>query len=84
MHNSTDNKIISFLSDKPLWVWLLTFLVITGVLFGAFSLALYLLGIVPWIGVLIIIVAGLVWGGTMYLLHRHDDSRPGEEGREGN
>ena len=83
MHHSTDNKIIIFLAEKPLWAWLLTFLCITGVLFGAFSLALYLLGIVPWIGVLIIIVTGLVWGGIMYLLHRHDDSRPGEEVSEG-
>ncbi|MBN1798877.1 MAG: hypothetical protein JW822_09885 [Spirochaetales bacterium] len=64
--NKTENvfekSMASFLIDKPIWVWWLSHIVLTGVLFGIFYLALYLLTINWWVGVLILLVTGIVWG----------------------
>lgn len=59
-------KFTGFLRDKPIWAWWLFYLVSTAALFGVFRLALYLLGIKPWIGVLVLAATGLVWGTVMY------------------
>jgi hypothetical protein len=64
--NKTENvlnkSINSFLADKPIWVWWLSYIVLTGVLFGIFYLVLYLLTINLWVGTLILLITGIVWG----------------------
>lgn len=66
-------RLLGFLDNKKLWVWLLVYLGLTGILFGLSSLILYLLGIVPWIGVLALIAAGLIWGFIQFHIHRNTD-----------
>jgi len=64
--NKTENilnkSINSVLADKPIWVWWLSYIVLTGVLFGIFYLVLYLLTINWWVGILILLITGIVWG----------------------
>ncbi len=64
--NVVEKSIASFLSDKPIWVWWLSYIVLTGVLFGIFYLALYLLTINWWVGVLILLIVGIVWGSIKH------------------
>ena len=71
--NSIGKKILNFLENRKLWVWLLVYLGFTGIIFGMSSLILYLLGIVPWIGVLALIAAGLIWGFVQFSIHRGTD-----------
>ena len=71
MKNVIGKRLFKFLENKKLWVWLLVYLAFTGALFGLSSLILYLLGIVPWIGVLALIAAGLIWGFIKFSIHRN-------------
>ncbi len=71
MSSTIGKRLLEFLKNKKLWVWLLVFLALTGIIFGLSSLILYLLGIVPWIGVLTLIAAGLIWGFIQFSLHRN-------------
>jgi hypothetical protein len=64
--NVVEKSMASFLSDKPIWVWWLSYIVLTGVLFGIFYLALYLLTINWWVGVLILLIIGIVWGSIKH------------------
>ncbi len=59
-------KIDRFLQKRPIWAWWISYVVITGGLFGLFYLAFYLLGIKPWLSVLLLITAGIVWGSTKF------------------
>ncbi len=74
MSEKKNSRLREFLIDKPVWVWLLVYLFLTGVIFGLFNLILYLLGIVPWIGVLVLVGVGLLWGIVQYSLF-HKKSR---------
>jgi hypothetical protein len=65
--NIVMEKIATFLFDKAIWVWWLFYLAATAALFGVFRLALYLLGIQPWIGLLVLVGTGLVWGSVKYV-----------------
>ena len=51
----------SFLSDKPIWVWWIGYVLLTAVLFAIFYLAFYVLTLKWWIDALLIIVIGLIW-----------------------
>jgi hypothetical protein len=51
--NAIGKKIWSLLGGKPIWVWWIAYLLITGVIFGLLSLAYYLLTFQWWIAVLI-------------------------------
>jgi len=64
-------RLLGFLENKKLWVWLLVYLALTGIIFGLSSLILYLLGIVPWIGVMALIATGLIWGLIRFSLHKN-------------
>jgi hypothetical protein len=64
--NFLKKNVAAFLLDKPIWVWWLLHIVVTGALFGIFSLALYLLGIQWWVGVLVLIATGMIWGSIKY------------------
>ncbi len=71
--NGIGKKLLNFLENRKLWVWLLVYLGLTGIIFGLSSLILYLLGIVPWIGVLALIATGLIWGFIQFSIHRNTD-----------
>ena len=61
-----EKKVKSFLSGKPLWAWLASFVAISAVLFGVFYLVYAMLTIKWWVSVLVIIVAGVIWGAIMH------------------
>jgi polyferredoxin len=63
-------KMTSFLSGKPLWVWLTSYVAIAAVLFGVFYLVYSMLTIRWWVSVLVIIIAGVVWGSIVYSRQR--------------
>ena len=58
-------KVKLFLSGKPLWVWLVSHVAIAAVLFGVFYLVYSMLTIRWWFSVLVIIIAGVIWGAIM-------------------
>ena len=64
--NVVMESITAFLFDKPIWVWWLFHLAATAALFGVFRLALYLLAIQSWVGVLVLTATGLLWGSVRY------------------
>ncbi|MBN1648234.1 MAG: hypothetical protein JW874_09390 [Spirochaetales bacterium] len=64
--NIVMENITAFLFDKPIWVWWLFHLAATAALFGVFRLALYLLAIQSWVGVLVLAATGLIWGTVRY------------------
>jgi len=59
-------NVAAFLLDKPIWVWWIFHIVVTGALFGIFYLAFYLLSIQWLVGVLILLVTGIIWGSIKY------------------
>ncbi|MBN1409337.1 MAG: hypothetical protein JW969_00735 [Spirochaetales bacterium] len=59
-------KAAAFLLDKPVWIWWLFYVAVTGALFGIFSLAFYLLGIQWWVGISILVATGIIWGSVKY------------------
>ena len=79
MSNFMMKKISDFLNDKPLWVWWIAYLLITAGIFGLFNLINYLLGIIPFVSVLVLIAIGLVWGYSAFARNRSKrESIPGD------
>ncbi|MBN2736078.1 MAG: hypothetical protein JXR70_03795 [Spirochaetales bacterium] len=64
--NELVKKVSGFLSDKPIWVWWISYVALTGVLFGISNLAIYLLGIQVWVGILVLILFGFIWGSVNF------------------
>lgn len=56
----------SFLSDKPVWVWLIVYVVLTGIIFGLFYTIFHLLTLQWWVTTILILVVGLIWGTFAY------------------
>jgi len=61
-----ESKVTSFLAGKPLWIYLVFYVLVTGVLFLLFWLISKLfLG--QWlVTVILIVVIGIVWGAITY------------------
>jgi len=64
--NALQKQVAAFLLDKPIWVWSLFYIIVTGALFAIFYLAMYLLTIQWWVGVLILLATGTIWGAIKY------------------
>ncbi|MDX9801442.1 MAG: hypothetical protein RBT69_08920 [Spirochaetia bacterium] len=64
--NAIESKLSAFLSGKPIWVWMLTYLVITAVVFGVFYFIFYVLTVKIWIIILIVLIIGLTLGTVNY------------------
>jgi hypothetical protein len=64
--NLVTKRVAAFLIDKPIWVWWIVHIAVTGALFGIFNLALYLIAIQWWVGVLILLITGVIWGSIRY------------------
>ncbi|MBU0955056.1 MAG: hypothetical protein KKI09_06475 [Spirochaetes bacterium] len=63
---SVQKKFTSFLSDKPMWVFWITYSILSGILFGIFYAAMYLMAQLWWVPVIVIIVIGMIWGTLAY------------------
>ena len=56
----------SFLSHKPLWVFWIAYTLLSGILFGIFYTAMYLMAQLWWVPVIVVIAIGLTWGTLAY------------------
>ena len=72
--NLVIGRLDKFLQNKPVWAWWISYLVLTGGLFGIFYLAWYLLGVKPWLSVLLLIAGGIIWGSTKFYKSRKGKS----------
>lgn len=76
-------KVTTFLKDKPLWAWWVSYAVITGALFGIFRLAFYLLGKQPIVGVFVLLMTAIMWGSLRYFqLQKKEKKFESEEDEE--
>jgi len=57
-----ESTLSSFLSGKPIWVWWITYLVITAAVFGIFYFIFYVLTVKIWIIMLLVVLIALVLG----------------------
>lgn len=65
-NKSLKEGLMSFLSNKPMWVFWIAYSVLAGVFFGIFYTATYLLALRWWVAVLVIIAIGVIWGSVVY------------------
>ncbi len=68
-------KLSDILNGKPLWVWWIVYLLITGGFFGLFNLINYLLAIIPFVGVLVLIATGILWGYIAFSINKRKQDR---------
>jgi uncharacterized membrane protein len=76
-------KIAALLAGKSIWVWWLFYILLTGALFGIFSLAFYLLTIQWWAGVAILLLTGVIWGSVKFGEGRKKQAAESTEKEEG-
>jgi hypothetical protein len=60
-------KVKTFFSGKPIWVWWIWYIALSAVLFGVLYLAIYILVMTWWVTLIIIILAGIVWGTVAFI-----------------
>ena len=70
---SVQMNLMAFLSKKPIWAFWITYSVLSGILFGIFYTAMYLMAQQWWIPVVIIIAVGMIWGTFAYTGDAHGD-----------
>ena len=59
-------KLMSFLSNKPMWAYWIAYTVLSGILFGIFLTTMYLMAQLWWVPVIVIIVIGMIWGNPCF------------------
>ena len=55
-------NIISYLSNKPIWLYWIVYTALIGLLFGLFYIAMFLLLLQWWVPVIVILAVGMIWG----------------------
>ncbi|MDA3900241.1 MAG: hypothetical protein PF637_06950 [Spirochaetes bacterium] len=63
---TTQKKVTSLLSDKPIWAFWLTYIVLSGILFGIFYTTMYFMVWKWWMLAMEILTIGLIWGTLKY------------------
>lgn len=71
--SSMNGGIMSVLANKPMWVFWVVYSALSGVLFGVFYTATYLLALRWWVAVIVIIAIGMVWGSLVYTKNKRDE-----------
>jgi hypothetical protein len=69
---SVQKNLMSFLLQKPIWIFWIVYSVLSGILFGIFYTTIYLVAQRWWIPVVVIIVIGMIWGTVAYTSGTHD------------
>jgi hypothetical protein len=59
-------KLVSFLSEKPMWAYWIAFTILTGVSFGLIYILMALLTLKWWIPIITILAAGMIWGTVTF------------------
>ena len=60
------DKTVSALANKPIWMFWLVYTGISGVLFGVFYAVTSLLAVRWWVTILVLIIVGVVWGSFAF------------------
>lgn len=76
--NVIETGVVSFLSEKPIWFWWLTFSFITGLLFGLFYFVVYVLTLKWWVVTILILLVGVIWG-TIGFVNKKKAPKPKPE-----
>jgi len=77
--NSLKEKLMSLLSNKPMWAFWIAYTVLAGVFFGIFYTATYLLALQWWLAVLVIIAVGVIWGSFVYTKNKPKKEKKAEK-----
>lgn len=64
--NTVAARFAAFLSDKPLWAFMIAYTLITGAVFGSLYAAIYFLVLRWWGAVITIMAIGGIWGFSSY------------------
>ena len=75
---SVKKNLASFLSGKPVWAFWIVYSVLTGIMFGIFYTAMYLVALQWWIPVVVVLLIGVVWGTVIHT----DSTEKSEEEKE--
>lgn len=72
----------SFLSGRPIWAYLIAYTALSGILFGVFYTAMYLMASRWWIPLVVIVAVGMLWGAIAYTVSVHDGNDEKAPGRK--
>ncbi len=61
-----EKEVQTFLSDKPYWVWLVSYIVVTIIIVLAAYLIFKVLTLKFWVIALLVLAAGAAWGTISY------------------
>lgn len=79
---SLKDNFASLLSDRPMWVYWITYTVLTGIVFGIFYAAMYFLALQWWVTALVIIAIGMIWGTVSYTKSKQNNEDKKENNKE--
>ena len=65
-------NLMAFLSDKPMWAFWLVYSALSGILFGVFYTAVYLMAQQWWIPIVVILAVGIIWGSFAFTRDIHE------------
>lgn len=72
---SVQKDFTSFLSGRPMWAYWIAYTALSGILFGVFYTAMFLMASRWWIPIIIVVAVGMLWGAIAYTVAAHDSSR---------
>lgn len=58
--------VLSFLSDKPIWVSWIAYSALSGIIFGVLYAAMSFMALQWWIPVIAIVAVGMIWGSVSH------------------
>ena len=62
IYNPVGARFGAFLSDKPLWAFMIAYTLIAGAIFGSLYAAMYFLALRWWGAVITVMAIGGIWG----------------------
>lgn len=76
---SVQKNLMSFLSQKPIWIFWIVYSALSGILFGIFYTTIYLVAQRWWIPVVVILAVGMIWGTVAYTNGTHETKEKKEQ-----
>jgi hypothetical protein len=58
--------LMSLLSNRPVWVFWIAYSALSGIIFGVFYAAMYLMALQWWMPIIAIIAVGVIWGSISH------------------
>lgn len=66
--------LMSFLSNKPIWVSWIAYSALSAIIFGVFYAAMSFMALQWWIPIVAIIAVGMIWGSISHNKNTRDSS----------